>query len=117
MNPMRKYDALLIFPPEEAPEAWKEEVKKIESAVSHLGGSTVDRQDWGRRPLGYALKKHREGHLLLLNIELDASKVSELRRTLHLNEKILKVNIFQTLQPKLPKRRATKKEQVHASQP
>lgn len=97
---MRQYDALFIFPVQEGPEAVKDELKKIEEAVSRFGGRTLDRQDWGQRLLGYPVRKSREGRLLLWNFEMESPRLAELRKVLELDEKILKVSIFKTVRPK-----------------
>ena len=34
MNPMRKYEGLFVFPPEDAPEAWKDEEKRLEETLN-----------------------------------------------------------------------------------
>ena len=120
MNPTRKYDAIFIFPPADVPEAWKEEEKKVEEMISRFGGRTLDRQDWGRRLLGYSLKKNKEGRVLLWNFEMETSRLGEFRKALQLDEKILKTTIFKTRTPKplkdSEKRKKEKKEEIHARQ-
>ena len=118
---MRKYEALFIFPPDETPEAWKEKEKKIEGTLSHYGGRTLARQDWGLRLLGYPLRKFREGRVLLWNFEMETHQLGEFRKALGLDEKILKAAIFKTLEPKPAKdsteKDSAKKEEVHGRQP
>lgn len=94
MNPMRKYEGLFIFPPEESPEVWKEEEKRIEETLRRFGGRTLERRDWGRRPLGYPLRKNREGRVLFWNFEMETGQVKEFRKALELDEKILKSAIM-----------------------
>ena len=100
MNPKRNYEALFIFPPEEAPEPLKEAEKKLENTIAASGGRVLQRQDWGRRPLGYSIKKLREGRMLLWSFEMETHRVEEFRKTLELDEKLLKVSIFSKLEPK-----------------
>ena len=117
MNPMRKYEGLFIFPPEEAPEAWKEEEKRLEETIRRFGGRTTDRRDWGRRPLGYSLQKLREGRILLWNFEMETRQLGEFRKALELDEKILKSTIVKPPQPKPVKESKKKaKEAVHGRQ-
>ena len=105
---MTKYEGLFIFPPEEGPDASKADETKLEEAITHLGGRVVDRQDWGRRPLGYALRKFREGRMLLWNFEMEGRQLAEFRRALGLNEKVLKSTIVKPVTPKPPKEKAKK---------
>ena len=100
---MRKYEGLFIFPPDEAGEAGKELDKRLEETMTRFGGRILDRQDWGRRPLGYPLRKFREGHMLVWNFEMEGQKLAEFRRTLQLDEKILKITIVSTPKPKVVK--------------
>lgn len=100
MNPTRRYEAIFIFPPEEGPEAWKEGEKRLEETLRRFGGRTLQRDDWGRRPLGYAIQKVREGRMLLWHFEMEASQVAGFRKALELDEKILKSMIVKVKEPK-----------------
>ena len=117
---MRKYEGLFIFPPEETPEVLKGEEKRLEEAMTRLGGRILDRQDWGRRPLGYPIRKFREGRFLLWNFEIESHQLSELRKALELDEKILKSTIVKPQEVK-PAREKPRKPRVpvttHGSQP
>ena len=97
---MRKYEGLFIFPPEETPEAWKGEEKRLEETIGRLGGRILERQDWGRRPLGYPIRKFREGRLILWNFEIEGREIVELRKVLELDEKILKSAIVKPPNPR-----------------
>lgn len=116
---MRKYEGLFIFPPEEVPEAWKGEEKRLEETITRLGGRILERKDWGRRPLGYPLRKFREGRFLLWNFEMEGHQVAEFRKSLELDEKILKSMIVKPQEPK-PAKESTRKSQTpkvfHGSQ-
>ena len=122
---MRKYEGLFIFPPEEGPEAAKQEDAQLEEMITRFGGRVVERHDWGRRPLGYLLRKFREGRFLLWNFELEGAQLVELRRTLQLNEKILKSTLLKFEAPKPPKEKSKTprnpkppaREGSHARQP
>lgn len=108
MNPMRKYEGLFIFPPEETPEAWKAREKRLEEAVTRLGGRILERKDWGRRPLSYPVRKFLEGRFLLWNFEMEGHQVSEFRKAVELDEKILKSTIVKPKEVKPEKEPARK---------
>ena len=114
---MNKYEALFIFPPDEGPDATKSDETRLEETLTRFGGRIVDRQDWGKRPLGFALRKFREGRILHWNFEIDAPKLIDLRRQLQLNEKILKSSIFRAVTPKPPKEKANKKKRPPQEKP
>lgn len=128
---MTQYEALIIFPPEETPDAAKEEEKRFEEALRRLGGRSLEKREWGRRPLGYSLRKFREGRLVLWNVEIEGSQVGELKKSLALDEKILKATLTRFIVPKPVKERKRKpraqrpprpaepreREAVHGRQP
>ena len=108
---MKKYEGLFIFSPEEGGEAAKEEEKRIDETISRFGGRTLDRQDWGRRLLGYALRKFREGRIVFWSFEMAAPQLADFRKALQLDEKILKTTIVKAPEPK-PDRDAVKKSKA-----
>lgn len=89
----RKYEGVFIFPPDEGPDAVKEEDKRLEDAVTRFGGSILEKKDWGRRPLGFLIRKHSEGRTLLWNFEMEPRQVVELRKILLLDEKIIRMTL------------------------
>ena len=107
---MKKYEGLFIFPPDEGPDASKAEEARLEETITRFGGKVLERHDWGKRLLGYSIRKHREGKILLWNFEMAGDQIVELRRQLELNEKILKSTIVKAVIPKPPKESAKKKK-------
>lgn len=116
LNPMRRYEGLFIFPPEDAPEALKEEEKRLDEVLRRFGGRTLERKDWGRRLLGYKLQKNSEGRVVLWNFEMETQQVGEFRKALELDEKILRSYIVKFVEPK-PVEGKKKKKESHARQP
>ncbi len=116
---MRKYEGLFIFPPEETPEAWKGEEKRLEETISRLGGRILERKDWGRRLLGYPIRKFREGRMLCWNFEIEGNQLGELRKALALDERILKSTLVKPQEPKPvkePSQKPRASKVSHASQ-
>ena len=125
---MRKYEGIFIFPPEETPETCKEEEKRLEEKITRLGGRILERKDWGRRLLGYPLRKFHEGRILLWDFEMEPQQITEFRKVLGLDEKLLKATVVKTLlrkpveepprRPRPPRPGAREvKEGTHARQP
>lgn len=112
---MRKYEGLFIFPPEETSDAAKEGEKRLEEAIRRFGGNVLERRDWGRRALGYPIRKAREGRMLLWNFEMESSQVAEFRKILQLDEKILKTTIVKPLVPKPVKESKKKSKRPHGA--
>lgn len=85
---MKAYECLFILPPD-APEAKKKQSETLEDLVKKAGGKVTQKTDLGKKPLGYLIKKNRDGEFLLWIVDLDPSKVAEFRRSLELQEELL----------------------------
>src|SRR5438093_1187229 len=90
---MKLYEGLFIFPPDAAADAQKSQVDRVEDCIKKFGGTVTEKIELGRRPFGYPLKKFREGNLWGVNFQLDSLKANELRKTLELQEDLLKYMI------------------------
>ena len=90
---MRNYEGLFILPPEQAPETQKAQVKQLEDLIKKFNGNVTQKAEWGRRPLGYPLKKFKDGFFLLFDFEMDPAKATEFRKALQLQEGVLKFTI------------------------
>jgi small subunit ribosomal protein S6 len=58
--------------------------------IGEQGGEVKKREYWGLRNLSYRMKKNRKGHYVLLNIDAPAAAISELERTMRINEDVLR---------------------------
>lgn len=99
---MRKYEGLFIFPPEGTSGSLKDQKRRLEEALRRFGGRIVQQNEWGRRPLGYALKKFREGEVVLWHFEIDPAQLAEFRKALALEETLLKSTIVKLEGSALP---------------
>ncbi len=87
---MRQYDGLFIFAPESGPEARKEEWSSLEGLIKKFKGRILEKNEWGKRPLGYEVAKHRDGYMIMLAFEMDPAQAGEFRRALELDAHVLK---------------------------
>src|ERR1043165_3546448 len=58
--------------------------------IGEQGGEVKKSEYWGRPHLSYRMKKNRKGHYVLLNIDAPAAAISELERTMRINEDVLR---------------------------
>src|ERR1700691_783685 len=58
--------------------------------VAEQGGKVEKREYWGLRNLAYRIKKNRKGHYVLFNLDAPPAAVSELERTMRINEDVLR---------------------------
>ncbi len=87
---MKSYEGVFVFPPESAPEARKTQLKSLEDLISKFGGTIQQKQEWGRRPLGYAIRKFSEGYFVVCDFQMETGKATEFRKGLELQEDLLK---------------------------
>src|SRR5215475_9242770 len=58
--------------------------------VADNGGEVKKREYWGLRNIAYRMKKNRKGHYVLFNIDAPSAAISELERTMRINEDVLR---------------------------
>ena len=87
---MKPYEGVFIFPPESAPEERKTQLKSLDDLIAKFHGEIVQKMEWGKRPLGYAIRKFREGHFLIVDFKMSPSGMAEFRKNLDLQDSLLK---------------------------
>jgi small subunit ribosomal protein S6 len=60
------------------------------AVIAEQGGQVTKREYWGLRNLSYRIKKNRKGHYVLFNIDAPAAAVTEMERTMRINEDVLR---------------------------
>jgi len=58
--------------------------------VAEQGGEVKKREYWGLRNLAFRMKKNRKGHYVLFHLVAPPAVVSELERTMRINEDVLR---------------------------
>jgi small subunit ribosomal protein S6 len=107
----RKYEIGFIINPESSEEEVKKVVDSIADVIKKTGGTIENIDEWGLRPLAYAVEKHKEGIYTFINAELPGSAFFDIERRLKLTEKVIRFLILR-LDDKLKKaNRLTKKWQ------
>ena len=98
---MKAYEGVFIFPPESATDARKAQLKNLDDLIAKFQGSVIQKNEWGKKPLGYPLKKFREGYVVVADFEMPTSQTIEFRKTLELQEELLKymITIKQAVKP------------------
>ncbi len=87
---MKAYEGVFIFPPEAAGDGHKTQLKSLEDLIAKFQGAVVQKNEWGKRPLGYPLRKFREGYFVVVDFEMPTSQAVEFRKGLELQEDIMK---------------------------
>ena len=95
MSNLLKYDVIYILDPGANADEMTAVATKIEQIVADAKGSILKKDDWGKRRLAYAVKKHREGHYVFFHVSVSPDTVAEITRNLRLMEKVIKFSIIQ----------------------
>ncbi len=105
---MKAYEGVFIFPPESAADARKTQLKNLDDIIAKFQGSVIQKNEWGKKQLGYSLKKFREGYVVVTDFEMPTSQAIEFRKTLELQEDLLKYMITVKIAAKPDKKAAAK---------
>ncbi len=66
------------------------ELENIKKLIISLSGKVLKEEKWGKRTLAYPIKKHTTAEFFFWKLEIDQKNVSELRKKLNFNEKLLR---------------------------
>ncbi len=64
--------------------------EQIKTKIASLGGAVTKVEPWGLKSLAFRIKKNRKAHFTLLNIAAPFGAISELERTLSINEDVIR---------------------------
>ena len=112
---MKAYEGLFIFPPDSSAEARKEQFKNLDDAFAKFHGNVTQKTEWGKKQIGYPLKKFQEGHFLIVDFQMDPLQLPELNKVFNLQEGLLKFMIT-VKQESRPNPKAQKSEPTSVSQ-
>ncbi len=66
------------------------ELEPMQKLVAAANGKVVKETKWGSRKLTYPIKKQTSAFYYTWDLEIDANQVSELKKKLNFNEKLLR---------------------------
>lgn len=86
---MNNYELGVIFRPTLSEEELNSEVEKLKAFLGEKG-EVIKVNLWGRRKLAYSVQKYQEGYYVFFNFKISPSQVTEVKRWISLNEKIIR---------------------------
>ena len=89
----KQYECLLILNDAISDEEKKKTADKIKQIFNKFQVKVLKKIEWGRKKLGFPIKKTKLGVYFIFYIEVETDKISELRTLFGYEENILK-NIF-----------------------
>jgi small subunit ribosomal protein S6 len=90
---MSKYEAMFVLNPDIGKDILDKTLSQIQDIITKNNGSVDEMKEWGKHKLSYPIKKHKEGSYYLMNFHIGADTISVIKRTLGLNESILRTLI------------------------
>lgn len=86
----RVYEVMYIAQPDTATEDIAKLNEGVQKVIEGEGGSVIKIDDWGKRRLAYEIKRKREGHYVLFEIEGSGKEIAELERRFRVNDAIMR---------------------------
>jgi len=87
---MREYELTFVIRPDMDDEGFAATTEKVAGYVKAAGGEVTHTNLWGRRRLAYPIRRFAEGYYVFLLIQMDANGLSDLDRSLRLNEDVIR---------------------------
>jgi small subunit ribosomal protein S6 len=86
---MRHYEIVFLVHPDQS-EQVPAMVQRYRAMVESRGGAIHRLEDWGRRALAYPIEDIHKAHYVLMNIECDATALTELCSAFRFNDAVLR---------------------------
>jgi len=90
---MRRYEILLILPPDADDKVVTAVTNRISQTLGGQGGQIVKVDRWGRRRLAYELERRTEGFYLVVECQAEPDAVKELDRVLALADEVIRFKV------------------------
>jgi small subunit ribosomal protein S6 len=90
---MRKYEIMLILPPEADDKVVGGVTDRITQVLGERGGEVVKVDRWGKRRLAYELNRQPEGFYVIVEVQADPDAMKELDRVLALADDVLRFKV------------------------
>ena len=114
---MTSYEGIFIFPPESTGDTRKTQLKTLDDTIVKFQGSIIQKNEWGKKQLGYPLKKFREGYVVVTDFDMPSSQAIEFRKSLELQEDLLKYMVTVKMKVKPEKTAVVQPPAVPAAAP
>ena len=87
---MRRYELMLVLRPDVADDKAQAVIDRTTRGISTGGGQIVKVAPWGRRRLAYQIDRYREGSYHIILFEAPNDAITEVERSLHITEEVLR---------------------------
>ncbi|MBC7241366.1 MAG: 30S ribosomal protein S6 [Anaerolineae bacterium] len=87
---MRPYELVFIVAPQQDDEKVQAQIDTVTKRIAGYGGEVTKLSVWGKRKLAYPIKKFREGHYVVVQMQMPAEAVKQLDRDLLISENVIR---------------------------
>lgn len=87
---MNKFEAVLLFSPNLTNPLISEEEKNFTKNIENSEGKVISIEEWGLRDISFNINNYKKAFYKFFQIEIDGSKIQNLKKNLTQNEKILR---------------------------
>jgi len=108
---LREYEIMLILPAEADEALVGTALDRITKVVSGAGGEVGNVDRWGRRRFAYEIAKQTEGYYVVAKFTAEPETVTELERTLHVADEIVRHKVLVVPKPGQKRHKAQKQDQ------
>ena len=90
----QSYEALVILKAIGTESELAQSVSRVEEPIKRFGGRIGQSTNWGRRRLTYRILRQTEGYYHLVEFDMAADQINEVKRAFQLNDGIVRFIIL-----------------------
>ena len=87
---MNKFEAVLLFSPDLSNPIISKEDENFTKNIEIFDGKMISKEDWGLKDLSFKVNNYKKAFYKFYQIEINGSKIENIKKTLTQNEKILR---------------------------
>ena len=87
---MNKFEAIILLSPDISTLIVEKEEESFLNSILKNEGKIINQENWGLRDLSYNIKNYKKAFYKFYQIEVNGSKIQNIKRNLSQNEKIMR---------------------------
>ena len=87
---MSKFEAVILLSPDLSSANLENQNDSFEKHLYKLGGTIIDKEDWGLRYLSYKIKNFKKAFYKFYQLEIEGSKIQNIKKNINQNEQIIR---------------------------
>ena len=87
---MNKFETVILFSPVLTTSDQKKQEDSFKNQLSKVNGTIISQENWGLKDLSYNIKNNKKALYIFYQLEMEGSKIQEIKKNLNQNEKIIR---------------------------